>query len=135
MASWNDIKKYVKANFALEHETANLLGMNFRFEDGRTQKISLVYAGEDGVFGGEWAKFISPVAEFTPARLAKAAELAGDFHCGGIAVAVSGSSAWIALQDGFRINDVDVNEIFEPLHTIAATADLLEKALTNRDIF
>ena len=74
MASWNDIKKYVKANFALEHETANLLGMNFRFEDGRTQKISLVYAGEDGVFGGEWAKFISPVAEFTPARLAKAAE-------------------------------------------------------------
>jgi hypothetical protein len=42
---------------------------------------------------------------------------------------------WINLQDGFRINDVDVNEIFEPLHTIAATADLLEKALTGRDIF
>ena len=135
MASWNDVKKYVKANFVLEHETANNLGMNFRFEDGRTQKIGLVYAGEVDAFGGEWAKFVSPVAEFTPARLAKAAELAGDFHCGGIAVSVASSGTWITLQDGFRINDVDVNEIFEPLHTIAATADLLEKALTNRDIF
>lgn len=134
MATWSEVKKYVKANFSIVHETPNSLGMSFRFEDGRTHKITLLYAGQADVFGGEWAKLISIVAEFTPTRLQKAAELAGGFHCGGIAVEAGDSGAWITLQDSFRINDVDVNEIFEPLNTIVATADLLEKALTGKDI-
>lgn len=137
MATWNDVTNYVKANFAVEHETPGLIGLNFRFEDGRTQKIALSLSPGTDAFGGRWAKLTSPVAPLTAGRLAKAAAMAGGFHCGGIAVTTSSndSNSWIVLQDTFRIDDVDVNEIFEPLHTIVATADLLEKQLTGMDIF
>lgn len=134
MATWNDVTNYVKANFAVEHETPGLIGLNFRFEDGRTQKIALSLSPRADAFGGRWAKLTSPVAPLTAGRLAKAAEMAGSFHCGGIAVTSSNKGSWIVLQDTFRIDDVDVNEIFEPLHTVVATADLLEKYLTGMDI-
>ena len=134
MAEWEDVRNYVKANFPIQYESPYAIGLEVRFEDGRSQKITLALAEEADAFGGRWAKLVSLVAPFTPARLARGAAIAGGFHCGGLAVIQVQSESWITLQDSFPIEDVDVNEIFEPLHTIAATADILEKALTGQDV-
>ncbi len=130
MATWNDLCKYVRANYKIMKEDANSIMMGFAYEDGRSQvvflwKMALNDATE------EWVQIESPIGEFTPQNVAAVVRAAEKSVVGGIGC----SGEVITYRHAVPLLNLDMNEFLRPLRLVTISADQFEKQVFGADKF
>ena len=130
MATWNDLRQYVKSNFKVMKEEANLIQMGFAYEDGRSQLVFLwKMLLNDGT--EEWVQIESPIGEFTPANVAAVVRAAEHAVVGGIGC----SGQVITFRHAVPLQNLDMNEFLRPLRLVTVSADRFEKEIFGGDKF
>jgi hypothetical protein len=127
MTTWIDVKRFVHANYKAEELNDSLLKFLFDTGNLRSQIIFMEYAQND--FGGQWVKVNSPIGRVDEVDVVKAAEKIADMLVGGIIV----SGDYVYVSNSMPLQNLDANEITEPLTRIVNIADALESELLGKD--
>jgi hypothetical protein len=130
VATWNDLCKYVRANYKIMKEDANSIMMGFAYEDGRSQ---VVFLWRMTLMDGteEWVQIESPIGEFTPANVAAVVRAAERSVVGGIGC----SQDVITYRHAVPLANLDMNEFLRPLRLVTVSADQFEKQVFGGDKF
>lgn len=130
MATWETVKQYLKTNYTCETFGDDGLKLTFTLDEGRSQIILVDWAGEDADHA-TWVDFHSPIGELGTFNLARAVQRTRDFVVGGI----SSIGDVATLRASIPMENLDRNEIEQPLHLLLSIADQLEQELTGGDAF
>lgn len=129
MASWNELRSHIAANYKINEDKGDLLSMLFA-EDGRTQVTLVGLAGNTNT-GEQWVQISSPIGPVGRVDLLAAARSAFDWLCGGIVVV----GDLVYLHHSAPLANLDINEFARPLTVVTSGADALEKQLLGTDDF
>jgi hypothetical protein len=130
VATWNDLCKYVRANYKIMNEDDHSITMGFRLDEGRDQMVVLWKM----ILGGgseEWVQIESPIGEFTPANVAAVVRAAEHAVVGGIGC----SGQVITFRHAVPLQNLDMNEFLRPLRLVTVSADRFEKEIFGGDKF
>lgn len=127
MATWQQVKNYIYANYQVSSDDGNLMMLQFMTEAGRSQMIQIVYI-EAEEFSS--VLFNSPIAEWTQVsadRVLRATEE--------IPVGVRSIGDYIVAYHSQLIASIDEAEIDLPMALIVNQADQIERYLGLGDQF
>lgn len=128
MASWNDLCKYVRANYKIMKEDDHSIMMGFAYEDGRSQVVFLwKMVLNDGT--EEWVQIESPIGEFSEKNVAAVVRAAEKSVVGGIGC----SGDVITYRHAVPLLNLDMNEFLRPLRLVTISADQFEKQVFGGD--
>ena len=130
MATWPELKDYVRSHYKVADEQSDLLKMIFNTEGLRSQVVllarqSLMQGTED------WVLIESPIGEASKMDLRLALEKVGQTVCGGAGLIGS----LVTIRHAVPLANLDINEFERPMELITTTADRLEKQLVGGDDF
>jgi len=130
VATWNDLRSFVRKNFKVMEEDDRCIRMGFGFEDGRSQ---LVFVWRMTLKDGteEWVQIESPLGEFTPQNVAAVVRAAEHAVVGG--VGCSGNT--VTFRHTVPLENLDTNEFLRPLQLVVGSADDFEKQVYGSDKF
>lgn len=132
MATWEELKDAVRANFKIANEEPDMVMMFFETENDRSQSVILA---RQTLMGGEedWLQIMSPIADLSSAKvdMQAALEAAGDIVCGGLALV----GPLLVIRHAVPLENLDINEFMRPLMLVTMTADELEQTLVGSDAF
>lgn len=128
MATWQDLVRYVKANYKIADESPTSLKLVFETGNLRSQVVMLWFAA---LAGGteEWLQIESPFAEVDKVDLTRALEEVGHIVCGGLALIGN----VLTIRHAMPLANLDINEFERPLALVTNTADQLEQQLSDQD--
>jgi hypothetical protein len=126
MASWGEVKGYLKNNYTVQKEEDNLVILLQKFTDGRSQ---LVFVYEREVNGVIWADISSPIGSIGPQDIYSALEMMENAPCGGLTKV----GETIAVRHCMPIADLSSDEINGPIKIVAGAADTLEEKFIGGD--
>jgi hypothetical protein len=130
MASWIELKDYVRANYKIADEQPNMVKMIFQTGGLRSQLVLLVrQALMDGA--EEWVRIESPFGEADKVDLRRALQQVGETVCGGAGMV----GDVLTIRHAVPLINLDINEFERPLHLVTSTADRLERELVGGDAF
>jgi hypothetical protein len=129
MATWTYVKDFIQANFKVQDVKDQGLTLQFAFEDGRSQVVFVSHAVSQG--GAEWVEVESPVAKIDEVDLRAALDFVATQICGSL----SAVGDFLTVRHTLPLDNVDQNEIIDPIRSIALAGDVLEKRLTGADRF
>ena len=128
MATWDEFKAYIKAEYTVERETndGNGLTMVFPIDDKRSQMafIWLHHIGDDA-----WVEIESPVGEVDKNDALTVLRSVAELICGGLSI----TEDVYTLKHSMPIANVDANEFEDPLAAVVIAADRIENELTGKD--
>jgi hypothetical protein len=127
MTTWNELKKFIKNKYKIEAEKEAFIIINFETVAGRTQRVGIRLGGNEAV--GEWVAVQSPVAKYSVKNLEAACRETAEKVVGGIVLI----DDTIFLSDSIPLENLDTNEIEDPILLVTIAADALELKLTGRD--
>lgn len=127
MATWTDVISYLNRHYTIADHDGDLLHLNFRFEDGRTQKVFVHRL--QAASAEEWVSVESPFAKVDPNIAMAALDLSSGTICGGL----SRVGDFLTWRHTAPLQNLDANELEMPLHLITAFADDLEQRLLGVD--
>jgi hypothetical protein len=130
MASWNSVKAYLEQKYRVDQLDDQTLKLVFSLTGGRSQVILVAAAGPEGT-EPTWLDFHSPIGGTLEVDLRAAVRSTIDFVCGGISML----GDTVTLRTTVPLENLDANEIEDPLHTLLGIADTLERRLTGADRF
>jgi hypothetical protein len=119
MATWQEVKSFIKSNYVISQESADVLALEFQIEDNRTQLIFV--ADFDSV---DCVRFFSPFAKTSDISADQMIKIASTAVFG---LAISGEL--VGAVHMVPTADLDASEINFPLALLSAYADGLEKSL------
>lgn len=127
MATWQQVKNYVYANYQVSDDSGGMLTLLFQTGGGRSQKVLIVHVDT----GNEFASilFMSPVAAWSQVsadRVLRATEE--------VPVSIRSTGDFIVATHVQLLASVDETEIDLPLAMITLQADQLEKVLGIGDL-
>lgn len=128
MATWTDLVTYLRRHYTIADNQGDLLHLNFRFDDGRTQKVFVHRLTQAGS-GEDWVSVESPFAKVDPDIAMAALQLSAGTICGGL----SQVGDYLTWRHTAPLENLDANELELPLHLITACADDLEQQLVGID--
>ena len=130
MATWNDVKNFLKSNLNNAQEVSNGNGVtvDIKFTDGRSQFVNVM---RQEYKGAEWADVFSGVGAISAANLNGALEWLLTQTCGGL-IKIGDN---YAVRHCIPIADLSNEEIIGPLNIVASVADSLEEKLVGADNF
>lgn len=126
MTTWAEVKTFVGKSFKYEEVNEHLLKFLFDTEGGRSQLIFIEHAFNDSA---DWIKFNSPIGKVENVNIATAARMLAGRIVGGITI----EGDVVVVTNSMPLENLDANEIEEPLVRIALIADELESLLTGGD--
>jgi len=126
MASWNEVKGFLKNNLSAKEENSGLLSVVVEYSDGRSQ---LVVVCPHEFKGAEWIDISSPVGTLSAGNVNTALEMLSDATCGGL-VKIGNTHA---VRHCIPIADLSTEELVVPLGVVASVADVLEEKLIGGD--
>ena len=126
MATWSEVKGFLKSNYKVQKEEENNVVVLTEFKDGRSQ---LVWIFRQELSGDVWAEISSPVGIIKPESINAALELLNKGICGGL-VKIGDVHA---VRHGMPIADLSTDEIAGPLALVAGAADTLEENFIGGD--
>jgi len=127
MATWEQVKEFVKNNFKMQKEEANYFNMVFNVSDTRSQLVNVVKAQTKN--GDVWVQIYSPVGVIKQDKINNALEDIEDAICGGL-VKVGDKHC---IRHCMPIADMSADEFAVPLILITALADVLEEKYVGGD--
>lgn len=122
MATWLEVKDFIKSNYRIQSETDGTLTLVFDSESGRSQLV--IVMGIDGVGDLSSVRFFSPFARVDQIGPAQFANLARESVFGLAAVGDYYGLVHIAL-----LENLDASEITTPLGHLTGQADGIERNL------
>jgi hypothetical protein len=130
MTAWQDLVKYVRANYKIADETPTSIKLIFDTGHLRSQVVMLWYETlGDGA--EEWLQIESPFAEVDKIDIRKALTEIGRTICGGLAVI----GDVLTIRHAVPLANLNINEFERPLALVTNTADRLEAQLAGGDQF
>jgi len=126
MASWNDVKSFLKSNYKVQKEEDNLVVLLQEFTDGRSQMIYIIKKEHKGVV---WADISSPVGTLKTSDINSALEVLDTATCGGLVKV----GDFHAVRHCMPIADLSNEEIDGPIKLVAGAADTLEERFIGGD--
>lgn len=121
MATWQQVKSYVYANYNVATDDGSQIGLNFDIGNGRTQMVILAHLEAEEASS---VIFMSPVAAWSQVsadRVLRATEQ--------VPVAVRSIGDYIVASHSQLLATIDEAEIDLPLGILVNMADNLESAL------
>lgn len=138
MATWNDLKTYIRNNYKVADERENAIKLIFDVGGLRSQVVLIWHVPLQGS-NDDWIQIESPIGELGQIDLAAALHHVGGTVVGGLALAVSdnpsGPPPLVTFRHSVPLDDLSINEFEAPLALVTSTADRLEQALTGGDTF
>lgn len=129
MASWSDVKSFIRSNYVVKEEAPDLLILDFETFANRSQQIYVMF-DKDGD-GREWLKFSSAVGVLAQVDLKQVLEVASTMILG--AVHLTGEAVMIAHWQ--QLDTLDGAEIDRPMGLLALVADIVEQKIHGSDRF
>lgn len=130
MATWPAVKQYLLSNYRCQSFMEDGLKITFSLDEGRSQVVTVEPAGVDRL-NPEWMDINSPIGDLDKVDLKRALRRVPDFVVGGL----SARGDLVTLRASLPLENLDRNEIEEPLRKILLIADHLEKELTQADVY
>ncbi len=121
MATWAELKDFIKSNYKIQNETDSVLRLGFNTFEGRSQIILVVHIEQD--FAPDFVTFASPVAEVGKVPAEKVLAQAHTFGVG-----VVGET--YVVKDIVFLADLAPSEVNSQFNLVATSADLMEHELT-----
>jgi hypothetical protein len=131
MATWNDLKTYIRNNYKSADETPESIKLVFDVGGLRSQ-IVVVWHVQLASTNQEWVQIESPIGELGSIDLNAALRAVGNTLVGGLALA---GGNIVTFRHSVPLDDLSINELEIPLHLVTGTADQLEQALAGGDKF
>jgi len=126
MATWSELKGFLKSNYKVQKEEEDNIVVLTEFSDGRSQ---LVWVFRQEFKGDAWAEISSPVGTIQAGNMDAALEFLNKGICGGL-VKIGDIHA---VRHGMPIADLSTGEIAGPLALVAGAADSLEEKFIGGD--
>ncbi|MBA3020740.1 hypothetical protein [Propionicimonas sp.] len=131
MATWDAVKTYLVGNYKLEMiGGGSLVKLLFEFGDGRSQVVFIQHHTDQNK-KPTWLDFLSPIGKVAEIDLAAALRATEEYASGGI----SQIGDLAMLRISVPMENLDRNEIEQPLEFVCVVGDEIEKALTGQDVF
>jgi hypothetical protein len=130
MATFEAACTYLRNNYAVQELENGALKLVFDLDDGRSQVVIVSWGGESRE-NATWCDFHSPIGDFDEINLRAAVEATAKWVSGGI-------STWggvPTLRVSVPLENLDKNEIEDPLRLVCIAGDAMERQLTGRDAF
>jgi hypothetical protein len=126
MASWDGLRNYIKANYTIGMDELDVLGLDFRLDNGRTQKVMV---NRQTLNGADWVQILSPVCEEAEIAPRDALVRSADMVVGGL-VLIDGT---IYVRHSLPLKDLDIDEFEVPFHLAVGFGDRLEREIVGID--
>lgn len=130
MATWTAVKQYLASNYHCEPFGNDALKLTFQLDNDRSQLIIVDWAGADPQTA-TWVDFHTPIGRLGSVDLNAAVRRTRSFVVGGLSCV----DDIVTLRASLPLQNLDRNEIEEPLHLLVSVGDTFEQALTGRDEF
>jgi hypothetical protein len=128
MANWAQLKGYIFDKYKVHTDNGDMLRLDFRFGDGRSQVVFVTYRTLlDG--GEDWIHIESVVGRLDRVDLKRALAEVEMMMCGGLAQV----GDFVTLRHSVPLANLDLNEFERPLHLVTGTADEMEKLFSPVD--
>jgi len=126
MATWNEVKEFIKSNYTVQNEEDNMIVLLQKFTDGRSQ---LIYVMKKDLNGAVWADISSPIGTLKAGDINSALEALFGATCGGLVKV----GDFHAVRHCMPIADLSSDELNGPLKLVAGAADTLEEKFIGGD--
>ena len=126
MASWDGLRNYIKSNYIVAMDELDVLGLDFRLENGRTQKVVV---RRTALSSAEWIQILTPVCEEGDIAPREALIKSGEMIVGGL-VLLDGT---IYFRHSLPLKDLDIDEFEVPFHLAVGFGDRLEREIVGVD--
>jgi hypothetical protein len=127
MATWEQLKNFVKSNYKMQREESDSFNMVFDLGDNRSQLVNVTKAQTKN--GDVWVQIYSPVGTIRQDKLNNALEDIEGAICGGL---VKMGDKHL-VRHCMLIEDMSAEEFNVPLLLITAIADSLEEKYVGGD--
>ena len=130
MATFESVRNYLQNNYRTEDLQSGALKLIFDLDEGRSQVVIVGWGGESPE-DATWCDFHSPIGDFADVNLRAAVEATPRWVAGGI-------SSWggvATLRVSVPLENLDRNEIEDPLRVVCLAGDQMERQLTGKDTF
>lgn len=121
MATWSELKSFVKSNYKVAHESDGALMLGFNTVDDRSQVIMVIHVEQD--FAPDFVTFASTVAKVGSVPAEKVMAEARIFGVGVF-------DDEYVVKDIVFLDDLDPSEVNSQFNLVAMAADLMEARLT-----
>jgi hypothetical protein len=127
MASWDEVKSFLKSNYNVGKDEGGTVGIEQKFTDGRSQ---LIFVRKASIGDSVWADIVSPIGVIPSDKMDGVLEfLEQKVVCGGIVKV----GELHAIRHSMPIADLSTEEIAEPMKALAGSADAIEAVLFGSD--
>lgn len=128
MTTWAEVKTYVHNKYKVEDVNDDLMRLIFNLDNGRTQLVYIEHAFNESA---QWIKINSPIGKVSDLNVASAARIASEKIVGGIIII----GDFVYLTNAMPLENLDGNEVDEPLGRVMSIADEMERNLVGGDAF
>jgi len=128
MATWEQLREYIKGNYAIDEEDRDWLTLTLHFDAGRSQQVRVAHMTFQDV---EWAVLSTMVCREDDLQPMSALRRNGELVFGGLALI--GES--FIFRHAVELAHVDPAEFEAPLRVTTEYGDLLEKEITGQDVY
>ena len=121
MATWEDLRSYIKNNYKIAEDNLDSVKLIFDVGGQRSQAVRVANAGEN------WATVSTAVCRGDQIDPADALRRNWGMRIGGLAALEDGT---VIFKHSFPLASLDPGEFEEPLHMAVNYGDALERELT-----
>ncbi len=129
MATWESAMRYILGKYEAELLDDGDIELKFALPDGRRQIVFVGWSGQDAA-NATWLDFSSPIAEIGTIPLERLLFATRTYVAGGL---TSIGSRHVGLRVSVPLENLDRNEIDEPMKLVCLAADALEAEFTGGD--
>ncbi len=130
MATWTTVKEYLVSNYNVTEIDAYTFKLVFTLPNGRSHVVIAEGARQGDEVEPSWLDFQAPIGDIGEIQLFPAIRLASQGMVGGISLM---GDSLVTLRGSVPLQNLDRNEIEQPMHLLCLQADRIEKALTGKD--
>ena len=127
MASWEDLKTYIRKNYKIKDQEENLISLVFDLQNFRSQQIFIQKLENND--GEVWVKFVSPIGKLSSEDLDETLESLGDKLCRGMIKI--GDTYFISHS--IQIDDLSTSNFKRGMHIVMNMADAFERKYIGED--
>ncbi|MGN0064926.1 MAG: hypothetical protein ACI379_11855 [Nocardioides sp.] len=131
MATWQSVRSYLTSHYRCDLVADGaVVKLVFDLAELRSQLVFVTWSGPDEA-SARWVDFHSPVGAQGAVDLSRAVSHSAEYAAGGI----STFGDLVTLRVSVPIENLDRNEIEEPLNLVCVAADAIEQAVTGQDTY
>jgi hypothetical protein len=130
MANWGDLVAFLRSEYRVTRSEPDEIRVLVNFEDERAQTVILAREVLDRT--EEWVQIASPCGRVADADLRLLLEELGDTTVVGGAVIMG---EYVVLRHSLPLENLDINELVDPLALVAGTADRIEQQFFGGDSY